>query len=129
MCVCVCVQAIQATIQRHEQTVESFRHLNCSLREDESTPPHSPVRHLELLPDQIFVSREHLQAQPVSLTQLLRLRRCFPRGGLIFFMSLCVSELCGVGEKSPDADPGEGGHVVHEMPGALQLHHQEEAPL
>lgn len=38
-----CVQAIQATIQRHEQTVESFRQLTCSLRDDESTPPHSPV--------------------------------------------------------------------------------------
>ncbi|XP_038578561.1 FYVE, RhoGEF and PH domain-containing protein 1 isoform X2 [Micropterus salmoides] len=36
------IQAIQATIQRHEQTMESFRHLNCSLRDDESTPPHSP---------------------------------------------------------------------------------------
>ncbi|XP_049437037.1 FYVE, RhoGEF and PH domain-containing protein 1 isoform X2 [Epinephelus fuscoguttatus] len=36
------IQAIQATIQRHEQTVDSFRHLNCSLRDDESTPPHSP---------------------------------------------------------------------------------------
>ncbi|GLD69111.1 FYVE, RhoGEF and PH domain-containing protein 1 isoform X1 [Lates japonicus] len=36
------IQAIQATIQRHEQTVESFRHLNSSLRDDESTPPHSP---------------------------------------------------------------------------------------
>ncbi|KAM9856198.1 FYVE, RhoGEF and PH domain-containing protein 1 [Aulostomus maculatus] len=36
------IQAIQATIQRHEQTVESFRHLTCSLRDDESTPPHSP---------------------------------------------------------------------------------------
>lgn len=46
MYVCVCVQAIQATIQRHEQTVESFRHLTCSLRDDESTPPHSPV-HLD----------------------------------------------------------------------------------
>uniref|UniRef100_A0A3B4VA93 FYVE, RhoGEF and PH domain containing 1 n=1 Tax=Seriola dumerili TaxID=41447 RepID=A0A3B4VA93_SERDU len=30
------IQAIQATIQRHEQTVESFRHLNCSLRDDET---------------------------------------------------------------------------------------------
>lgn len=37
------LQAIQATIQRHEQTVESFRQLTCSLRDDESTPPHSPV--------------------------------------------------------------------------------------
>uniref|UniRef100_A0A8C2WHA2 FYVE, RhoGEF and PH domain containing 1 n=1 Tax=Cyclopterus lumpus TaxID=8103 RepID=A0A8C2WHA2_CYCLU len=37
------IQAIQATIQRHEQTMESFRHLTCSLRDDESTPPHSPV--------------------------------------------------------------------------------------
>ncbi|XP_034027729.1 FYVE, RhoGEF and PH domain-containing protein 1 [Thalassophryne amazonica] len=36
------IQAIQATIQRHEQTMESFRYLNCSLRDDESTPPHSP---------------------------------------------------------------------------------------
>ncbi|XP_072223639.1 FYVE, RhoGEF and PH domain-containing protein 1 isoform X2 [Leuresthes tenuis] len=36
------IQAIQDTIQRHEQTMESFRHLNCSLRDDESTPPHSP---------------------------------------------------------------------------------------
>lgn len=39
-----CAQAIQATIQRHEQTVESFRQLTCSLRDEESTPPHSPVR-------------------------------------------------------------------------------------
>lgn len=39
----VYIQAIQATIQRHEQTMESFRHLNCSLRDDDSTPPHSPV--------------------------------------------------------------------------------------
>uniref|UniRef100_A0A3Q2W0A5 FYVE, RhoGEF and PH domain containing 1 n=1 Tax=Haplochromis burtoni TaxID=8153 RepID=A0A3Q2W0A5_HAPBU len=37
------IQAIQATIQRHEQTMESFRHLNCSLRDDDSTPPHSPL--------------------------------------------------------------------------------------
>ncbi|XP_075996781.1 FYVE, RhoGEF and PH domain-containing protein 1 [Genypterus blacodes] len=36
------IQAIQATIQRHEQTIDSFRHLTCSLRDDESTPPHSP---------------------------------------------------------------------------------------
>uniref|UniRef100_A0A3B4ZEW6 FYVE, RhoGEF and PH domain-containing protein 1-like n=1 Tax=Stegastes partitus TaxID=144197 RepID=A0A3B4ZEW6_9TELE len=36
-------QAIQTTIQRHEQTMESFRHLNCSLRDDDSTPPHSPL--------------------------------------------------------------------------------------
>ncbi|XP_039656413.1 LOW QUALITY PROTEIN: FYVE, RhoGEF and PH domain-containing protein 1, partial [Perca fluviatilis] len=36
------IQAIQVTIQRHEQTLEGFRHLNCSLRDDESTPPHSP---------------------------------------------------------------------------------------
>ncbi|KAK5603314.1 FYVE, RhoGEF and PH domain-containing protein 1 [Crenichthys baileyi] len=36
------IQAIQATIQRHEQTMESFRHLTCSLRDEESTPPHSP---------------------------------------------------------------------------------------
>ncbi|XP_029011884.1 FYVE, RhoGEF and PH domain-containing protein 1 isoform X2 [Betta splendens] len=39
------IQAIQATIQRHEQSVESFRHLNCSLRDDDSTPPHSLVTH------------------------------------------------------------------------------------
>ncbi|XP_070696170.1 FYVE, RhoGEF and PH domain-containing protein 1 [Pempheris klunzingeri] len=36
------IQAIQVTIQRHEQTAESFRHLSCSLRDDEPTPPHSP---------------------------------------------------------------------------------------
>ncbi|XP_077464985.1 FYVE, RhoGEF and PH domain-containing protein 1 [Stigmatopora argus] len=36
------IQAIQATIQRHEHTLETFRHLTCSLRDDESTPPHSP---------------------------------------------------------------------------------------
>ncbi|XP_037830350.1 FYVE, RhoGEF and PH domain-containing protein 1 [Kryptolebias marmoratus] len=38
------IQAIQATVQRHEQTAESFRQLNCPLRDEESTPPHSPVR-------------------------------------------------------------------------------------
>uniref|UniRef100_A0A3Q2YXV2 FYVE, RhoGEF and PH domain containing 1 n=1 Tax=Hippocampus comes TaxID=109280 RepID=A0A3Q2YXV2_HIPCM len=37
------IQAIQATIQRHEHTMETFRHLTCSLRDDESTPPHSPL--------------------------------------------------------------------------------------
>ncbi|XP_060929969.1 FYVE, RhoGEF and PH domain-containing protein 1 [Limanda limanda] len=42
------IQAIQATIQRHEQTMESFRYLNCSLREDESEPPHSPVTHTHI---------------------------------------------------------------------------------
>uniref|UniRef100_A0A3P9P9K8 FYVE, RhoGEF and PH domain containing 1 n=1 Tax=Poecilia reticulata TaxID=8081 RepID=A0A3P9P9K8_POERE len=31
------LQAIQATIQRHEQSMESFRHLTCTLRDDEST--------------------------------------------------------------------------------------------
>ncbi|XP_056278005.1 FYVE, RhoGEF and PH domain-containing protein 1 [Pseudoliparis swirei] len=36
------IQAIQAAVQRHHQTMESFRHLTCSLRDDESTPPHSP---------------------------------------------------------------------------------------
>ncbi|KAM9829058.1 FYVE, RhoGEF and PH domain-containing protein 1 isoform X1 [Syngnathus typhle] len=36
------IQAIQATIQRHEHTMETFRHLTCSLRDEESTPPHSP---------------------------------------------------------------------------------------
>ncbi|XP_061621670.1 FYVE, RhoGEF and PH domain-containing protein 1 isoform X2 [Phyllopteryx taeniolatus] len=36
------IQAIQATIQRHEHSMETFRHLTCSLRDDESTPPHSP---------------------------------------------------------------------------------------
>ncbi|KAI5610494.1 FYVE, RhoGEF and PH domain-containing protein 1 isoform X1, partial [Silurus asotus] len=38
------IQAIQTTIQRHEQSVETFRMLNCSVREDECTPPNSPVR-------------------------------------------------------------------------------------
>uniref|UniRef100_A0A1A8E3W9 FYVE, RhoGEF and PH domain containing 1 n=1 Tax=Nothobranchius kadleci TaxID=1051664 RepID=A0A1A8E3W9_NOTKA len=36
------IQAIQATIQRHEQAMESFRQLTCSLRDDQSSPPHSP---------------------------------------------------------------------------------------
>ncbi|XP_068196024.1 FYVE, RhoGEF and PH domain-containing protein 1 [Antennarius striatus] len=36
------IQAIQATIQRHEQTMESFRYLNCSLRDEDTMPPHSP---------------------------------------------------------------------------------------
>lgn len=36
-------QAIQATIQRHEQTLETFRMLNCSFREEDFTPPNSPV--------------------------------------------------------------------------------------
>ncbi|KAA0714364.1 FYVE, RhoGEF and PH domain-containing protein 1 [Triplophysa tibetana] len=36
------IQAIQATIQRHEQTLETFRMLNCSFREEDFTPPHSP---------------------------------------------------------------------------------------
>uniref|UniRef100_A0A8C2HY27 FYVE, RhoGEF and PH domain containing 1 n=1 Tax=Cyprinus carpio TaxID=7962 RepID=A0A8C2HY27_CYPCA len=37
------IQAIQATIQRHEQTLETFRMLNCSFREEDFTPPNSPV--------------------------------------------------------------------------------------
>ncbi|XP_072537505.1 FYVE, RhoGEF and PH domain-containing protein 1 isoform X1 [Salminus brasiliensis] len=36
------IQAIQATIQRHEQSVETFRMLNCSMREEDCTPPNSP---------------------------------------------------------------------------------------
>lgn len=36
------IQAIQATIQRHEQTLETFRMLNCSIREEDQTPPNSP---------------------------------------------------------------------------------------
>ncbi|XP_062855528.1 FYVE, RhoGEF and PH domain-containing protein 1 isoform X2 [Trichomycterus rosablanca] len=36
------IQAIQATIQRHEQSLETFRMLNCSLREEDCTPPNSP---------------------------------------------------------------------------------------
>ncbi|XP_066499810.1 FYVE, RhoGEF and PH domain-containing protein 1 isoform X2 [Hoplias malabaricus] len=36
------IQAIQATIQRHEQSVETFRMLNCSVREEDCTPPNSP---------------------------------------------------------------------------------------
>ncbi|KAM9786300.1 FYVE, RhoGEF and PH domain-containing protein 1 [Neosynchiropus ocellatus] len=35
------VQAIQATILRHEQTMDNYRHLTL-LREHESSPPHSP---------------------------------------------------------------------------------------
>ncbi|XP_048066304.1 FYVE, RhoGEF and PH domain-containing protein 1 isoform X4 [Megalobrama amblycephala] len=37
------IQAIQATIQRHEQTLETFRMLNCSFREEDFTPPNSPI--------------------------------------------------------------------------------------
>ncbi|XP_051951020.1 FYVE, RhoGEF and PH domain-containing protein 1 [Xyrauchen texanus] len=36
------IQAIQATIQRHEQTLETFRMINCSFREEDFTPPNSP---------------------------------------------------------------------------------------
>uniref|UniRef100_A0A671KXV8 FYVE, RhoGEF and PH domain-containing protein 1-like n=1 Tax=Sinocyclocheilus anshuiensis TaxID=1608454 RepID=A0A671KXV8_9TELE len=36
------LQAIQATMQRHEQTLETFRMLNCSFREEDFTPPNSP---------------------------------------------------------------------------------------
>uniref|UniRef100_A0A672MET9 FYVE, RhoGEF and PH domain containing 1 n=1 Tax=Sinocyclocheilus grahami TaxID=75366 RepID=A0A672MET9_SINGR len=36
------LQAIQTTIQRHEQTLETFRMLNCSFREEDFTPPNSP---------------------------------------------------------------------------------------
>eukprot|EP00063_Salmo_salar_P066765 XP_014041600.1 PREDICTED: FYVE, RhoGEF and PH domain-containing protein 1-like [Salmo salar] len=39
------IQAIQATIQRHEQTLATFHHLNCSLRDEDYTPPNSPVRY------------------------------------------------------------------------------------
>ncbi|KAK7884589.1 hypothetical protein WMY93_027712 [Mugilogobius chulae] len=35
------IQAIQATIQRYEQTMENYR-LTCPLRDEDSTPPHSP---------------------------------------------------------------------------------------
>uniref|UniRef100_W5NBT5 FYVE, RhoGEF and PH domain containing 1 n=1 Tax=Lepisosteus oculatus TaxID=7918 RepID=W5NBT5_LEPOC len=37
------MQAIQATIQRHEQTLETFKLLNCSSRDEDYTPPNSPV--------------------------------------------------------------------------------------
>ncbi|KAM4695896.1 FYVE, RhoGEF and PH domain-containing protein 1 [Rhinophrynus dorsalis] len=36
------IQAIEATMSRHEQTTESLKHLCSSLREDEETPPNSP---------------------------------------------------------------------------------------
>ncbi|XP_037540534.1 FYVE, RhoGEF and PH domain-containing protein 1 [Nematolebias whitei] len=36
------IQAIRATVQRYEDTAESFRQLNYPLRDEESTPPHSP---------------------------------------------------------------------------------------
>ncbi|XP_053552021.1 FYVE, RhoGEF and PH domain-containing protein 1 isoform X2 [Bombina bombina] len=36
------IQAIEATMLRHEQTMETFRLLNASHREDEETPPNSP---------------------------------------------------------------------------------------
>ncbi|XP_028820761.1 FYVE, RhoGEF and PH domain-containing protein 1 isoform X2 [Denticeps clupeoides] len=36
------IQAIQATIQRHEQTLETFRMVNWSCRDEDYTPPNSP---------------------------------------------------------------------------------------
>ncbi|KAJ8393485.1 hypothetical protein AAFF_G00059580 [Aldrovandia affinis] len=36
------IQAIQTTIQRHEQSLETFRLLNCSFRDEDYTPPNSP---------------------------------------------------------------------------------------
>ncbi|MGH0140181.1 UNVERIFIED_CONTAM: hypothetical protein FKN15_070508, partial [Acipenser sinensis] len=36
------MEAIQATIQKHEQTLETFKLLNTSLREEDYTPPNSP---------------------------------------------------------------------------------------
>ncbi|MBN3300079.1 FGD1 protein, partial [Amia calva] len=36
------IQAIQATIQKHEQTLETFKLLNCSFRDEDYTPPNSP---------------------------------------------------------------------------------------
>ncbi|XP_061745207.1 FYVE, RhoGEF and PH domain-containing protein 1 isoform X2 [Nerophis ophidion] len=36
------IHAIQATIHRHEHTMDTFRQLTSSLRDDEATPPHSP---------------------------------------------------------------------------------------
>ncbi|XP_068601490.1 FYVE, RhoGEF and PH domain-containing protein 1 [Brachionichthys hirsutus] len=44
------IQAIQATIERHEQTMESCRYLNCSLRDEDSVPPHSPVKPITAVP-------------------------------------------------------------------------------
>lgn len=85
--------------------MESFRHLTCSLRDDKSTPPHSPV------------------TAPLVLRSGTAGRRnaddsfCF------------TSELRGVGKTSADSDPGEGSDSVHEVPGAVQLHHQETPPL
>lgn len=85
--------------------MESFRHLTCSLRDDESTPPHSPV------------------TAPLVL-------RCGTAGRRNANDSFCVtSELRGVGKTSADSDPGEGSDSVHEVPGAVQLHHQETPPL
>ncbi|KAF6090386.1 FYVE, RhoGEF and PH domain containing 1 [Phyllostomus discolor] len=36
------VQAINSTLLKHEQTLETFKLLNSTSREDEDTPPHSP---------------------------------------------------------------------------------------
>uniref|UniRef100_A0A8B9YTL6 FYVE, RhoGEF and PH domain-containing protein 1 n=1 Tax=Bos mutus grunniens TaxID=30521 RepID=A0A8B9YTL6_BOSMU len=38
------VQAINSTLLKHEQTLETFKLLNSTNREDEDTPPNSPVR-------------------------------------------------------------------------------------
>ena len=37
-------QAINSTLLKHEQTLETFKLLNSTNREDEDTPPNSPVR-------------------------------------------------------------------------------------
>ncbi|MEE6516544.1 hypothetical protein FKM82_026098, partial [Ascaphus truei] len=37
------IQAVEATISRHEQAMENFKLVNSSHRDDEATPPNSPV--------------------------------------------------------------------------------------
>lgn len=37
------LQAINSTLLKHEQTLETFKLLNSTNREDEDTPPNSPV--------------------------------------------------------------------------------------
>uniref|UniRef100_A0A4W5P5H7 FYVE, RhoGEF and PH domain containing 1 n=1 Tax=Hucho hucho TaxID=62062 RepID=A0A4W5P5H7_9TELE len=61
------IQAIQATIQRHEQTLATFHHLNCSLRDEDYTPPNSP--NSSPLPP----AREHLPSTPSQRTPPLNI--------------------------------------------------------
>lgn len=97
-------------VQRYGDAAESFRQLNYPLRDEESTPPHSPV--------------------PLRCPQWYLCSTTGRTSWVITSLgSVCFSELCGVGETSSNSDQREGSDAMHEVPGAVQLHHQETAPL